>query len=412
MAQSKVLICCGGSLGELHPFLSLGRSLAKRGVEVHVACDEQFRRYVPLFGLGWLGLDFSVATRGAGHAEQVSRIFSRRGNRIVLTRFDARTAQQMEAIRRGLETIGGADLILGSWLTPAAAIVAERDGIPWVHAHIYPFSVMHPADLPILPESPHGRTAFPKARYVSYFNRQFAHTLALRRELGLPALPATPAEASAAACLELALFPEWLMRAPAAELDRPVLFAGFPEPIRFPATLGPRILNFLSDGSPPILVTLGSALPAASAARHAAVVAAARSLGRRVVIVNPTVAADVFEADVVTLRFASPVALLPHCAASVNHAGINSVAEAMRFGRPMLAIPHAFDQFDNAARVERLGVGRAVHAGETSEAGLASALSELLGDAAVTTASAAVAARVAADDGTAAADAIIGQIGR
>lgn len=410
MTRPRVLICCGGSLGELHPYLSVGRALAERGVEVHVGCDEAFRRYVPLFGLGWTALDFSVQTPGLGHVEQVSRLFTRRGNRIVLTRFDAQTGQQMRAIRRALDHIGGADLILGSWLTPAAAIVAEQDGTPWVHAHIYPFSLMHPADLPILPESPHGR--FPKARYVRYFNRLFSQMRALRREHGLPELPASPAEASSAACLEIALFPDWLMRARAASLDRAVLFSGFPEPIRFPTTLGRRILDFVSHGPPPILVTLGSALPAASQAGHGAVVAAARSLGRRVVIINPSVVEDEFGTDVATLRFASPVALLPHCAATVNHGGINSVAEAMRFGRPMLVIPHAFDQFDNAARVERLGVGLAVPAEEASKPAFARALATLLGGRSIAANAAAMAARIAAEGGSAAAaDAILARLG-
>ncbi len=48
-------------------------------------------------------------------------------------------------------------------------------------------------------------------------------------------------------------------------------------------------------------------------------------------------------------------ALVPRLAALVHHGGIGTTAQAMRAGVPQLITPFAHDQFDNAARVERLG---------------------------------------------------------
>jgi UDP:flavonoid glycosyltransferase YjiC (YdhE family) len=42
---------------------------------------------------------------------------------------------------------------------------------------------------------------------------------------------------------------------------------------------------------------------------------------------------------------------------SVNHGGVGTVAQALRSGRPQLVVPRAHDQFDNGARVEKLGAG-------------------------------------------------------
>ena len=50
--------------------------------------------------------------------------------------------------------------------------------------------------------------------------------------------------------------------------------------------------------------------------------------------------------------------LLPQVAALVHHGGIGTTAAALAAGIPQLIAPFAFDQFDNAARVVRLGVGR------------------------------------------------------
>ena len=49
--------------------------------------------------------------------------------------------------------------------------------------------------------------------------------------------------------------------------------------------------------------------------------------------------------------------VLPRCRAIVHHGGIGTLAEAVRAAIPQLVRPLAFDQFDNADRVHRLGLG-------------------------------------------------------
>jgi UDP:flavonoid glycosyltransferase YjiC (YdhE family) len=49
--------------------------------------------------------------------------------------------------------------------------------------------------------------------------------------------------------------------------------------------------------------------------------------------------------------------VLPRAAALVSHGGIGTISQALAAGVPQLIIPLGFDQFDNAARLERLGVG-------------------------------------------------------
>ena len=49
--------------------------------------------------------------------------------------------------------------------------------------------------------------------------------------------------------------------------------------------------------------------------------------------------------------------LLPYCAAIVHHGGIGTTSQALAAGIPQIIRPMAFDQFDNATRVEKLGCG-------------------------------------------------------
>ena len=58
------------------------------------------------------------------------------------------------------------------------------------------------------------------------------------------------------------------------------------------------------------------------------------------------------------LSYVSFSQLLPHCSAIVHHGGIGTTSQALAAGIPQLIRPLAFDQFDNASRVEKLGRGR------------------------------------------------------
>jgi UDP:flavonoid glycosyltransferase YjiC (YdhE family) len=52
--------------------------------------------------------------------------------------------------------------------------------------------------------------------------------------------------------------------------------------------------------------------------------------------------------------------VFPRAAAIVHQGGIGTTAQALRAGIPQLVVPFGFDQPDNAARLERLGVARSI----------------------------------------------------
>lgn len=63
-------------------------------------------------------------------------------------------------------------------------------------------------------------------------------------------------------------------------------------------------------------------------------------------------------ACVSTLSYASFRELLPECKAIVHHGGIGTTSQALAAGIPQVIRPLAFDQFDNAQRIEKLNCGR------------------------------------------------------
>jgi UDP:flavonoid glycosyltransferase YjiC (YdhE family) len=99
--------------------------------------------------------------------------------------------------------------------------------------------------------------------------------------------------------------------------------------------------------------------------------------------------------------------LFPRAAAIVHQGGSGTTGQVLRAGKPMLVVPYAHDQADNAFRATKLGVARTVrrkaYRGET----IAAALHRLLDDPRVAARAKEVGAVVSQEDGAAvAADAI------
>jgi UDP:flavonoid glycosyltransferase YjiC (YdhE family) len=91
----------------------------------------------------------------------------------------------------------------------------------------------------------------------------------------------------------------------------------------------------------------------------------------------------------------------------VHHGGIGTTAQALRAGRPMLVVPHAHDQPDNARRVCALGVARQLDARRYRARRVVRELTQLLTHRPYAVRAAAVGAVVAAEHGaTAACDAM------
>jgi rhamnosyltransferase subunit B len=222
---------------------------------------------------------------------------------------------------------------------------------------------------------------------------------ALRGELGLPALGASIFQQWVhSPLLGITLFPEWFAQ-PTPDWPAPLVQAGFPLwDGDAGAGLEPELAAFLEAGPPPLVFTAGTAMTQAKAL-FAHAVAAAHALGERALLLSadPAQVPAALPAGVMYAPYAPFALLLPRARALVHHGGIGSSAQALRAGVPQLLLPHAYDQFDNAMRLEALGVARSLAARAVSAPVLAARLRALLADPAVDPACAAAAARLRVD---------------
>lgn len=67
----------------------------------------------------------------------------------------------------------------------------------------------------------------------------------------------------------------------------------------------------------------------------------------------------------------------PNCKAFITHAGYLSFEESLCHKVPMVATPICYDQFDNAAEIEKLGIGKSVRFTDIGYENLKEALNEV-----------------------------------
>ncbi len=179
--------------------------------------------------------------------------------------------------------------------------------------------------------------------------------------------------------LSVTLFPAWL-GAPQPDWPQPLVCGDFalfdPHP---DAAFSDELATFLANGEAPLIFTPGTANRQAEV-YFAHALAACTSLGKRAIFLTPhrgQIAASL-PPEVLWQSYLPLRKLLPHAAALIHHGGIGTTAEALRAGIPQLIVALAYDQFDNAWRVETSGAGLALRRARLNTARLRAILLTLL----------------------------------
>src|SRR5205823_3996356 len=208
--------------------------------------------------------------------------------------------------------------------------------------------------------------------------------------------------------LVLAMFSR-LLGEPRPDWPRQTVVTGFAFYDGNVPVLAPDIRRFIAAGERPIVFTLGSAAVFDPGAFFIESARAAAALGRRALLVgdpDPD-ALPPAHPNIGVFGYAPFSELFPAAAAIVHQGGSGTTGQAMRAGRPMLIVPYAHDQPDNALRAKKLGISETIARGAYRSDRIARALHRLLEDGSVSSRAQQVAKIVAQENGAAtAADAI------
>jgi UDP:flavonoid glycosyltransferase YjiC (YdhE family) len=177
------------------------------------------------------------------------------------------------------------------------------------------------------------------------------------------------------------LFPDWFAP-PQTDWPAGIRLTGFPlwdeHEVSNPP---PGLEKFLASGSPPIVFTPGSAMMHGHAFFRAAI-DACQILSRRGLLITKYAEQlpDRLPDGVAHFSFVPFSDVFPRAAAVVHHGGVGTCGQGLAAGVPQLIMPMSHDQPDNAARLERLGVGLELKPKHFQGAAVARQLGKLVDD--------------------------------
>ena len=380
--MARILFTTFGSYGDLHPYMAVGVELKNRGHGVTIATSPTYQAKVESGGLAFHPVrpDVSLENRALLEAIFDAHKGTERVVRYLASVINETFADTLEAARR-------IDLVVTHPLTFGAVAAAQKLGLPWVSSVLAPASLLSAYDPPVVAPAPwlvklRVFGAGPFRLLWKLARRQtldwMMPVIDLRRELRLDTSRHPLFEGANSPLKVLALFSPDLAK-PQPDWPPNVVVTGFPflHHHEEQAQLSPELTDFLSEGAAPFVFTLGSSAVGAAGNFYRDSLDAVERLGARAILLTGTHPQGLPEhppRGVLVVPYAPHSQIFPRAAAIVHQGGIGTLAEALRSGRPMLVVPFAHDQFDNAARARRLGVGEVVYrtrySARTSAAGL------------------------------------------
>ena len=351
----KILLSSIGSRGDVQPLLALALELRALGHQARLCVAPNFKEWIESYGLECapIGPDLKKLTGGTVPGKPVlppKEQLQKMAEETVRTQFQVIT----EAAR-------GCDLAVAiAALQIALRSIAEVQKIPYVFAAYCP-AVLPSPNHPPAKMGGHYSYSLPEAANRQLwredeadFNERFGATLNEQRaKAGLG--PVTSVQ------------PYIFTDRPWLAAD-PVLAPAYPAPGLEIVQTGAWLLSdqtplpddlekFLADGAPPIYLGFGSMRATDQTARM--LVEAARAVGLRSILsqgwanLTPGDTGN----DCLSIGDVNHEKLFPRVASILHHGGAGTTTAAARAGKAQVIIPHNYDQFYWAHRVQQLGVG-------------------------------------------------------
>lgn len=383
--MARIVFTTLGSLGDIHPMLAVARRLQQRGHELIFAVPTHLTSAVS--GEGFACEAIAVqAFAGSTESRNPSAVRAR-----IAERLPGLLDATLSVLRKACE---GADLIVTHPHQLAAAMTARKLDVKWVTLTVYPglipsgYTVPEPHWLPALP-TPVGR-AINRLTWKGFrFSMRYlsgdvvnaaleAEGLAHDDETFMPgglsphltlviSSPAySPRQPDWPSHIKLTGYTPW---------DEP---RGWIDP--------PELGAFLSNGPPPVVITTSTAGERDAPAFFAAAARALTQLKMRGIVLLGAAAEKMGAAPGGEL--APGVAAWPYLPLSrvvarssfvIHHGGVGTSLTSIRHGRAAIAVPAIFDQWYNANRIAKLGVGRVLPWKQFSVERLAAQMETLAG---------------------------------
>jgi UDP:flavonoid glycosyltransferase YjiC (YdhE family) len=364
----RFLLSTIGTMGDAMPFIEIASALRRRGHEATLLASAYFRESAESNGVRFHPL---------GTAEEYLRLANDkdlyhplRGVKKIAERW------ALPAMRGTLEYLmanrpSGDTVLVGAPVTVGLRTAQELFKLPLHTLILSPFMLPSLHLAPVAPGlslpqwAPRGVKRAFQAMTDHGLDGIFKPSInSTRAEHGLPPITASVRSWWLSSTSVIGLFPDWY--AP-VQPDWPssVTLAGFLPPPSVPEGLPEEVRVLVEEEEGRLaVVTMGSILTGNEATVRL-VVEECLAGGFKVLLLaaSPKIQPVEWSPKFRQLPFAPLAPVLARASVLLHHAGIGTAAAAIAAGVPQLLMPHGHDQFDNAARLTRMGVARVVRPG-------------------------------------------------
>lgn len=369
MTRPRAILSAPGSRGDVNPIVAIGRELAARGFECFVSVAEPYADVVRDAGLRANIVIDSETFHAVASQREFWRPFS--GARRVLAEVAEKFFHpHLRFLDENFQP--GSTVLIAHPLDFASHVFRETTpGCRLSSIHLAPAMLRHPEMPPrLMPDHGWLRGAmpagWPRLNRMSYrlgdrffIDRTIGPIIneARKRRSGLRPRTRLMQDWSQSPDQLLGLYPAWFAPEIASRYAAGTDDTAALQCIGFPLDDGMSPVSGVELPSDrPLLVTTGSAHPgdhefAMRIAQHCL------HAGVPVVWCCPANPGGILHPNLRSVGYVPLGKWLPHCRGIIHHGGIGTTSRAIHAGVPQLIRPMAFDQFDNAARVERLDMG-------------------------------------------------------
>ncbi len=344
--------------------VGLGRTLQSRGHTVILFTNGHFANLAQQAGLQFVAL--GSADEYEAVANHPDLWHPHKGWRMIMNRMMSGNYLKEAYQHLCSNLVPGQSILVSSTLGFVARLVQETKNVPNVTVHFSP-GVFHSAYK--APRMPH----LPLPDWLPVWLKQgiwttIDHLLIdpllkptlnrFRRELGLPPVSRIFHRWIHSPDLVLGLFPDWFAP-PQPDWPSATVLAGFPLYDDAEHSGLPKpVQSFLEAHPQPLVFTPGSANKHGTSFFDEAA-RTCQTTNRPGIFLTryPVQLPPSLPPQILHCSYAPLSQLLPHSSALIHHGGIGTCSQALRAGIPQIIQPYAFDQYDNGARVEQLGVG-------------------------------------------------------
>jgi rhamnosyltransferase subunit B len=383
--MSKIVIHTFGSLGDLNPYLALGKEIQNHGHHVTIATSDIYELNVIKQGFNFHLVRPNVNEYLNDNNIAKKAMDLKRGGEFIVK--ELLYANIEESYNDLYNICIKADLLITHSLCFAGPIVAEKLGMKWVSCALSPNVYMSVFDPSIYPISPIFQYLPKLGRRANYLFNSLTKSVVkswakpifdFRKKINLPEGEDPIFKQLHSPFLSLALFSRHFA---AKQIDWPsnVKTTGF---CFFESNdlINIEFTNYLAKFSPDVTVTLGSASVHTPGDFYSVCSDVLNDLGLNAVFLlgenhlsdNDKTTVNNFYCNYLPFNN-----VFNNCKLIINQGGIGTIAQVLKSGTPMLGIPFSHDQPDNTIRMKRMGIGEVIYKENMTHQNLKKSISKI-----------------------------------